>query len=597
MSVKDDKLVRTVQYGKQIILKHKRHLIILTALGMLGGFLEVVGINAVIPLFSFVVKGGDGIVTDKISLAIQQFFGYMHLPFDLKFLLIFISLLFIFKACITLLCLYLNTRITTGCVLETRSDLFKKTLRAKWGYLMNQKVGYLEKVLMRDANASASLLSLISNVILLLTSVLMYLLVAFNISASITLIALLLGAVLFLVFKPLLYKIRELAKQTVVLGNEIAHNVNETIIGMKTVKTLTVEKPLAVKGIKHFTALRSLGIRISMLGQIHPIVMQPITFIFIAMIFGASYYFSPNFNLPSFIVVVYLIQRIFTYFESLQASLRKMSTKIPLLQNTMKHQTNIEKYREEYDGVPGFVFNEGLEFKNVGFAYASSKPVLFDINLTLRKGEMIGLIGPSGAGKTTIVDLLLRLFEPSQGQITLDGKNIADRNLKDWRGHIGYVSQDVFLINDTIENNIKFYDESVSKEDMIKASKMANIYDFICALNEGFAFGVGERGLLLSAGQRQRVALARILARKPSILLLDEATSALDNESEAAIQQAIEGLKGKMTILVIAHRLSSVLNSDRLIVLDKGRIIEQGAPSDLLHDKRSYFYKVYNIRQ
>jgi len=219
------------------------------------------------------------------------------------------------------------------------------------------------------------------------------------------------------------------------------------------------------------------------------------------------------------------------------------------------------------------------------------------MSFSIERGEMIGLIGFSGAGKTTIVDLFLRLFQPSKGKILIDDVNIEDISMEQWRRNIGYISQDMFLKNGTIAENIKFYDEKITDGDMEEAAKMANIYEFIQTLPDKFSTLIGERGVLLSAGQRQRVVIARVLAKKPKILVMDEATSALDNESEIQIQKIIENLKGKITVLVIAHRLSTIINSDRLLVLENGKIIEQGRPQDLLEDKKTYFYKVYNIRK
>ena len=207
----------------------------------------------------------------------------------------------------------------------------------------------------------------------------------------------------------------------------------------------------------------------------------------------------------------------------------------------------------------------------------------------------MAIIGPSGAGKTTIVDLILRLFSPQSGEILLDDKNISEINLKEWRRSIGYVPQDVFLLNDTIENNIKFYDDSIAKETIIQASKMANIYETIKKLPDKFDTIVGERGMKLSGGQRQRVVLARALVRKPQILILDEATSAIDIESEKLIQEAIYKLRGKITILIIAHRLSTITNSDKIVIVDEGRVAEEGSPDILLKNKDSHFSKLYNL--
>jgi len=187
------------------------------------------------------------------------------------------------------------------------------------------------------------------------------------------------------------------------------------------------------------------------------------------------------------------------------------------------------------------------------------------------------------------------LFYPSKGEILLDNVNISGISLSEWRKKIGYVSQDIFLKNDTIANNIKFYN-NITNKDVEEVAKMANIYDFIQKCPQKFNTMIGERGIMLSAGQRQRVIIARVLARKPEFLVLDEATSALDNESELKIQKVIENLKKKVTVLVIAHRLSTIINSDKLYILEKGKIIEEGSPKELLKDKESYFTKVYNLR-
>ena len=214
------------------------------------------------------------------------------------------------------------------------------------------------------------------------------------------------------------------------------------------------------------------------------------------------------------------------------------------------------------------------------------------MQLTIQKGEMTGIIGPSGSGKTTIVDLLLRLIEPESGRILLDNTDIRDINIREWRKNIGYVPQDMFLINDTIRNNITFYDENINNEDIKRATKMANIHDFIETLSEGLETMIGERGTRLSGGQRQRIVLARILARNPEILVLDEATSALDNESQALILETIENLRGKLTVVVIAHRPSTIKNADHLAVIDKNKIVEIGKPAEMLKNKNSYFYRI-----
>jgi len=243
-----------------------------------------------------------------------------------------------------------------------------------------------------------------------------------------------------------------------------------------------------------------------------------------------------------------------------------------------------------------FSFKKDIVFNNVSFSYAySDKKILNSLNFTLRCGEMLGIVGPSGAGKTTFVDVLLRLHEPQEGTIFIDGLPLSGISLHSWRKNIGYVSQDYFLINDSFLNNIKYYDESISREDAIEAAKMANIYDFIESSANGFDTLIGDRGLMLSNGQRQRIVIARILARKPKLLVFDEATSSLDKESEKKIQQVIENIRGKITIIIIAHRLSTIHHCNTLLVLNDGGVVESGSPDILLSDTSSYFYKVSNL--
>jgi len=192
---------------------------------------------------------------------------------------------------------------------------------------------------------------------------------------------------------------------------------------------------------------------------------------------------------------------------------------------------------------------------------------------------------------------MLRLLQPVQGEIRLDGIDCRTIALPQWRKYVGYVSQDFFLIYDTIGNNIRFYDEQMTDEEVWEAARLAHIDEFIRRQQDGLNTMVGERGITLSAGERQRIVIARALARKPQLLILDEATSALDNESEAHIKRVIEELKGNITIVAIAHRLSTIMDSDSLIVLQGGRVVETGSPKELLGNPSSYFYKVYSINQ
>jgi subfamily B ATP-binding cassette protein MsbA len=233
--------------------------------------------------------------------------------------------------------------------------------------------------------------------------------------------------------------------------------------------------------------------------------------------------------------------------------------------------------------------SHAIEFESVGFAY-DDEPVLRDISCTVHKGDVVALVGPSGAGKSTLVDLIPRFYEPTAGRIRFDGVDSRDITLASLRSLTGIVSQDTVLFNDTVHNNIAYGTaDRFSRDQIQRAAQAANAHDFITALPAGYDTVLGERGTRLSGGQRQRLAIARALLVDPPILILDEATSALDTESERLVQEAADRLLAGRTVFVIAHRLSTVVHADLILVLDHGRIVERGTHAELLAKRGTYF--------
>jgi subfamily B ATP-binding cassette protein MsbA len=224
-----------------------------------------------------------------------------------------------------------------------------------------------------------------------------------------------------------------------------------------------------------------------------------------------------------------------------------------------------------------------IEMKGVGFAYTPDKPILKDINLTINKGEIVALVGPSGGGKSTIADLIARFYDPSEGVILLDGTDLRDYSTRSLRKLMGIVTQEVILFNDTVFNNIAYGMDNVSEDAVVEAAMAANAHDFIIKMPNLYRTVIGERGVKMSAGQRQRIAIARAVFKNPSILIFDEATSSLDTQSELLVQVAIKRLMKERTTLVIAHRLNTVHNADRIVVLDRGKIVQTGTHIELLN--------------
>lgn len=578
---------------KRAFSEYKNQFLIITILGFLGGLAGGIGIGAIIPLFSFITDRKD-LGANFVSRVVGKLFASFNFEYNIVLILGLIIILFILKAAFIFFANYINAKIAANYEYKTRKRLFQNTIYASWPYLMQQKIGYLEKVLIEDIYQSTHILLYLSSIILMSTSLIMYAFVAINISVPIALLTLGLGGIILISLKPFFSKAKKFGEQMTKTYKIAANYINEQNIGAKTIKALRAEQKVAQKGNEVFQKLKDIRIKMAVYNVFSGTLIEPLGLIFIAVLFGLTYN-SPTFNIASFAAIIYLIQKIFTFTNSIQGHLHSISQIVPNLETVLSYQDMALKNREKSLGLRPYSFKKYLQFANIKFGYNSKGEILKDVNFTIKKGGMLGLIGSSGSGKTTIVDLLSRFFEPSKGKILLDGIDISAINIKDWRENLGYVSQDPFLINDTIENNIKFYDESILQKQIVEAAKMANIYDFIMEQPLKFQTMVGERGVFLSVGQRQRIILARILSRDPDILILDEATSALDNESEAMIQKTIENLKGRMTVITIAHRLSTIMNCDWLFVLNNGKIIEQGSPKDLLKNRSSYFRKVYKI--
>jgi ABC-type multidrug transport system fused ATPase/permease subunit len=240
-------------------------------------------------------------------------------------------------------------------------------------------------------------------------------------------------------------------------------------------------------------------------------------------------------------------------------------------------------------------FNDSIEFKGVYFAYRKSDFVLKDVNITLSKGKVLAIVGLSGAGKTTFVNLLPRFHDPQKGAVLIDGRDIRGFKLDSLRRNIGIVTQETILFNDTVRNNIAFGVPGAVMEDIERVAKAANAHDFIMGMPQGYDTFIGDRGIKISGGEKQRIAIARALFKDPPVLILDEATSQLDSQSERLVQEAIDRLMENRTVFVIAHRLSTVEHADRIIVFEKGRIVESGTHRELI-EINGVYRRLYELQ-
>ena len=251
-----------------------------------------------------------------------------------------------------------------------------------------------------------------------------------------------------------------------------------------------------------------------------------------------------------------------------------------------------EDISDKPDAIDIESFDGEIEFSDVSFRYNDGADVLNHLSVTVAKGESVAIVGPSGGGKTTMVSLIPRFYDVNSGAVRIDGKDVRDVTLRSLRKCIGIVQQDVFLFADSILENIRYGKPGATMEEIVEAAKRAEIYDDIMAMPDGFDTYVGERGTLLSGGQKQRISIARIFLKNPPILILDEATSALDTLTEAKIQHAFDELSRGRTCIIVAHRLSTIVDADIILVLNHGHIVEQGTHAQLLA-KKGFYYDLY----
>jgi subfamily B ATP-binding cassette protein HlyB/CyaB len=431
------------------------------------------------------------------------------------------------------------------------------------------------------------------SVILDFLSLIVYLTLMLYYNWKLTLIALALiplFAVLTVVVTPIMKRI---SRETFQAGAEAQSYIVESINGVNTVKAMAAEKPVRWKWEEMLERLMDLQIKASMVvigADSASRVLQTLSTTMVLW-FGAKLVMTNQIS----------IGQMMAFTSLLGSVISPVLRMIGVWDKIQEARIAMERINDVLDSEPEQTKNQAnmvmpplngtISFKNVSFRYdPEGKNVLQNINLDIDAGQTVALVGRSGSGKTTLANLVLRLYNPTEGAVLIDGIDIRNIALSSLRRQIGVVLQDNFLFSGIISENIALGIADPPMQDVITASMMAGAHDFISELPMGYETVIGEKGLTLSGGQRQRLAIARALFTKPKILILDEATSALDTESEKIIQQNLESIFKGRTVIVIAHRLSTVRNADRIVVLDKGTIVEQGTHYELMEKKGLYFY-------
>ncbi len=490
-----------------------------------------------------------------------------------------------------------NSIIQNGFLRKLRSDTYTAVLHSKWEFFIkNRKSDLINLVLTEVAKASggtSSFLSFIGSLIFTFIQILL----AFWLSPQITFFILLSGAFLVFANRKFLKFSLALGNRNYELGRSFLAGMTDQLNGIKDIKSNNLEE--------------------SRLNWFHNITQQMVNeqleyvkvrtrsqfyykcssaFLIVIFIFVALNMFQAQAGQLMLILVIF--SRLWPRVAGIQSSLEDIATTLPAFKNVKSIQEDCKKQEEfqneAYKNIEPIQLNRAIECRDVHFRYNKdeSRYALQAINITIPAKQMTAFVGRSGAGKSTLIDLLMGLNEPESGQVLIDGVPLSKENILSLRSSLSYVPQDPFLFNTSIRENLMLVKTDASDEEMWEALTFASAAEFVGKLPNGLDSIIGDRGIKLSGGERQRLVLARAILRKPSILVLDEATSALDTESETKIQQALDRLKGSMTILVIAHRLSTIRNADQVIVLEDGQVIQQGGFYQLSQEKNKMFSKL-----
>ncbi len=465
-----------------------------------------------------------------------------------------------------------------------RNQTYANVMNLNVGYFTNERKGDIVSRIMSDVQVVRFC---ITNTLQVAFRepflILSYFLGMIAISWKLTLFTLIYLPIVGLIIGRIVKKLRHPARTAQEQFGELTAVLDESIAGVKVVKGYGVEEFFRGR----FAAINKLFSDVSRKMMYRQQLASPMSeFLGILaaaglMVAGGMLVVGGNLDASSFLAYIGIFSQVTRPIRQFTDAFANINQGIAAGERVLALLDSTSPIAEQPDALELTELRDGIEFRNVSFSYGD-REVISDVSFSIRKGETVALVGPSGGGKSTLSDLIPRFYDVTHGEILIDGHNVKEYSLRSLRSLFGLVSQDVVLFNDTIENNIRLGNLTASHEDVVSAAQVANADGFIGETPEGYNTNIGDRGAKLSGGQRQRLSIARAVLKNPEILILDEATSALDTESEQLVQSALDQLLKGRTSIVIAHRLSTIHNADKIVVVDGGRIAEQGTHEELL---------------
>lgn len=507
-----------------------------------------------------------------------------------------VFLIFIARGLLSFAHEYLMKSAGQKLVMDLRNTIYAHILEMPMGLLGKNSSGELISKAINDTAVLNNIVSLTVKDLLTETfTVIALIAVAFWRRWDLTLISLVILPSAFYVVGRLGKKVRLISKRTQERISLITEFMTESFAGIKIIKAFCRQQDESARFRKINKDYYRDNMRATRVSEFAALLMETVAGLGIAFViwYGGRLVTTGAItagDFLSFLAAIFLVYTPAKRLAKVNVAIQQAGAPFDRISQLLSNQ------KETEGDVELGAIGKCIEFKEVSFSYpAAGRSALADIDLVVRKGEIVALVGKSGGGKTTLANLLLRYYDPSQGKIYMDGTDISSATFRSLRGQFGIVSQEVILFNTTVKENIAYGKPDATPDEIVAAAKAAHAHDFIMDMPQGYDTIIGERGLRLSGGQRQRLSIARAILRNPPILILDEATSSLDTDSEMMVQKALENLMGNRTTLVIAHRLSTIKRAGRIIVLEKGRIAESGT-HDELYNLDGAYRKLYDLQ-